>query len=534
MPITKSVRYFVNGTERPGNYALQAGSVVYAEETAMDDRGNTRTFRTNTITVTAPGTASDYTRMQDFNIDRTRVYDFNNTARHVYLPAWEQGWMTVGDPNRVSYTASQSVTLTAGLGPTHTSGRSYYSGSLQCKRPGSATRWGGLVHATRPNAVCAVFSYDDATGKEIDFELTLINGVRAWQPNLWLRRTSGGRVQYGGTRSKVRFPWADRPQRLEAIMSATRCDFYGDGSATPFFTIYPSDYPSDAQWDTTTVCDLFFTIERHESWAGPWDYTQPSEMIVYEALPGLGASSAPAPSPAPAPAPAPVTTGGAPSEVTASRVIAPFNVGQTAARTITHPAATAGNLRVLFVSPDKAAVASLTEGGWTLHASHDTGPGVSGALFSKRAVGGETSIGFTTSNSVVGTAYYTEVRDVNATVPVSTGAKAVINTGTAARTTGEINAGPSDTENQLVLVFASNDSQNNVRTGTSGGWSNDFVEVAGHQRPGTGTASGSGEPFLSVASRVFPTVGTARTTSYTYVGGTADEMLGMLIAINAV
>lgn len=315
MPITSTVRYFVNGTERPGDYALQAGSVVYAEEVVSDGINPPRTFRTNSVTVTAPATAAGYTRIQDFNIDRARVYDFGNTARHIYLPAWEQGFLTVGDPARVAYTADQSITLTAGLGPVHSSGRSYYSGSLQCKRPGSATRWGGLVHATIPNAVCAVFSYDDATGKEVDFELTLHNGVLAYQPNLWLPRTSGGRVQYAGTRPKVRFPWANRPQRLEAIMSANpqRCDFYGDGEL--FFTIYPTDYPSDADWDTTTVCDLFFTIERHESWAGPHDYTKPSEMIVYEALPGL--DTAPAPVPA------------APTNTTAPTIAGTPTVGQT-------------------------------------------------------------------------------------------------------------------------------------------------------------------------------------------------------------
>lgn len=48
---TKSVVYYVNNTQRPANWDIQVGDVLRATETVWDDKGNSRSFDTNSVTV---------------------------------------------------------------------------------------------------------------------------------------------------------------------------------------------------------------------------------------------------------------------------------------------------------------------------------------------------------------------------------------------------------------------------------------------------------------------------------------------------
>lgn len=231
------------------------------------------------------------TPVQTLTIDKAVSYNWG-AKYDIYLPNWGVGPKSMGDPSKVEWQADGSVILKAARGqPAEVSpDRSWYTGSMQV---GSKTDPLNIaaadVHVTDPSAVAAFFGFAD-NQKEVDFELTNLNGVIAWSPGLHMPNGSGGRVS--ATRRTVRrAPWADRIQKLEYRLYADRCDYYCDGVI--FETIYPSDMAAGAVWDVTTPMNLHLEIEEHESWAG-WNYASgKAEMRVYRVGPSSAWNLAP-------------------------------------------------------------------------------------------------------------------------------------------------------------------------------------------------------------------------------------------------
>lgn len=296
---TSTVRYIIDGIERPGSFDLQGGERVYAEETVTDSEGNTRTFTSNTITVGYSALPAGYTAPQDYGVDWGLSYWWDNPALQIFLLNYGVGPNSIGDPTRViRSTTDRSVTLTAGEGPL-TGGKTWRTGAMQIVRQKIAPigSFGAIIHAHQPNAVCALFGYKkvmsaDGTRtlaeKEADFELTKVGSALGWAPNVHLVDANGNRRTPNSSRPKARAPWADRPQKLFArqMTNPHRWEFFCDDVL--FETLTPADYASDVIWDTTTAMDTFLSVEKHGSWAG-WtqaDYDKGAAMTVYAARPG--------------------------------------------------------------------------------------------------------------------------------------------------------------------------------------------------------------------------------------------------------
>ena len=300
---TSTVKYFVNGIERPGSYDLQGNDVVYAVERVEDSAGNVREFTTNTRTVAFSGTPAGFTAMQDLNGDFGLSYWWDNPAINFYLPNYGVGPLSIGDPTRViRSTTDKSITLTAGEGPATADGKTWRTGAMMLRRPQIAGigSFGAIVHAFQPNAVCAIFGYARVTNssgqvireKETDFELTKYE-TYGWNPNFWLYNSSGQRVRPNSSRPKARLPWYDRPQKLVArqLTNPSRVEFWGDDVL--YETLTPADYPAGTIWDTITPMDTFFSVEKHLgpnyfNWAGHQqsDYDKGAAMRVHAAFTG--------------------------------------------------------------------------------------------------------------------------------------------------------------------------------------------------------------------------------------------------------
>ncbi len=227
-------------------------------------------------TVTMP---AGFKPLDSFGIDRAQTMAWGNAALAIYLPTWGVGPESVGKPSLIEYHQDGSATLRAEAGPKDAAtGRTWFTGAMQVNRPKLATgRVGALIHVTDPSAVAAFFGYAD-NGKEIDFELTFLDGMPAWSPAVHMPKTGGGRVS-SSKRVMKRAPLADKPQALEYDLRADRCDFYCDGVI--FETITPADMAAGGTWDTTTGMAQFLSVEHHGAWAG-WDYASgKAAMRVY-------------------------------------------------------------------------------------------------------------------------------------------------------------------------------------------------------------------------------------------------------------
>lgn len=249
------------------------------------------------ITVAAASTAPAvaFPKVTDYNIDTGLTYNFS--AYDAVLPNWGQGPMSVGTPSLVEFQTDGSALLKAErrtAWPTDTT-RSWYTGALQFLSPAHAIgRAGADVHVTDPAAVAAFFAYA-GNSKEIDFELTIANGVIGWAPTVHMPKTGGGSVA-SSLRTMARAPYANRIQRLEYELFADRCEFRCDGVL--FETIRPADMAAGYIWDTTTKMNLHFAVEEHGTWAG-WNYASGhAAMRVYGVTSdALGAVVAPPPAP---------------------------------------------------------------------------------------------------------------------------------------------------------------------------------------------------------------------------------------------
>lgn len=216
---------------------------------------------------------------------------------------------------------------------------------------------------------------------------------------------------------------------------------------------------------------------------------------------------------------------------------APENTLERTSATIalTSPA-TAGNLLLVYASPDKAVASIPAPTGFTLvpGMQHLTGPGVSAALFYKVAAGGEQNITCTHggSNTILFSAAAVELSGASTSSPIDL---SVMNTGntlpgttprTLALTTG---ASTTSGAGQMAVACWSNDSMLNISAATAVGWDNGFTQRADS---GVTTRNGSnGSPALSVATLPITNAGTAVSTTFSYTGGGDDERMGILVTV---
>lgn len=243
--------------------------------------------------------AGGFRRLDGFRLDRALAYPWGKAD--IYLPAWATGPKTMGDPALLDWQADGSVIVNArrGAPSAKDASRSWYSGVMQGQGVlrHARGRIGADIHVTDPGAVAAMFGHAP-NAKEVDFELTFLNGQAGWSPAVHMPRAGGGRAS-SSRRVMRRAPLSGKMQRLEYDLRPDRCDFYCDGEI--FETIWPEDMADGATWDSTTGMDLFFSIEEHDAWAG-WTYASgKAQMRVHAIAPGAAWIETPAKAPLPRP-----------------------------------------------------------------------------------------------------------------------------------------------------------------------------------------------------------------------------------------
>jgi hypothetical protein len=197
--------------------------------------------------------------------------------------------------------------------------------------------------------------------------------------------------------------------------------------------------------------------------------------------------------------------------------------------------ATAGNLILVYSTPDKTAASIPPPTGFTLvpGMQHLTGPGVSGALFYKIAAGGEQSITCTHTgdSTIFFAAAAIELSNVRADAPIDL---SVINIGntkpeldprTLALSTG---TSITSSANQMAVAFWSVDSLNSIDSATSVGWNGGFTA---RTDVGVTTRSAGSQPGLSVATLPVLTQGSTVSTAFSWTGDTDDERMGILVTV---
>lgn len=231
--------------------------------------------------VEVPTLPSGYRKVQDYGIDYMLQQDWGNIRTNIYLPNWQQGPHSVGNPSLIAWNDDGSATIDA-VARLHTpTGKTWQTGALQFNRPKLAKgRAGAIIHVTDPSAVAAFFGHDSKTGKEVDFELTWKDGSAGYAPAVHMRRANG-QMSHSSRRVMARAPLADRPQVLEYDLQADRCDFYCDRIL--FETIRPADMDDPSAWDTTLGMSQHCAIEKHGGWAG-WDYASGKAQMIVHAL----------------------------------------------------------------------------------------------------------------------------------------------------------------------------------------------------------------------------------------------------------
>jgi len=192
-------------------------------------------------------------------------------------------------------------------------------------------------------------------------------------------------------------------------------------------------------------------------------------------------------------------------------------------------AATAGNLLVLGVFPDKTsgAIATPTDFTPVPGASHTTGAGISGALFYKVAAGGEQSVPCTWATGAGVSIAIVEIAGAHLTTPVDQ----VAFGNSASSNARGVAIGPTgacDTDGELAIALWANDSASTTSGSPAPAWTNGFAEIFNH---GVGNApANSSAPAVVVAMKELGAAGTVQTT-FSYPGGSSDENLGFLVTL---
>jgi hypothetical protein len=202
-------------------------------------------------------------------------------------------------------------------------------------------------------------------------------------------------------------------------------------------------------------------------------------------------------------------------------------------------AAIAGNYILVFLAIDKTANGTtslsyetgleiLTNPNTSTALSHTTGSSISGVMFGKVAVGGETSFAFTHSSAVITNGpnlVAIEVENVSAS-PYDRGVLSHDNASGTDDTTLVI--GPTGTTtqaNELAIAFWAVDSVSSVTADV--GFNNSFSHYATYR---TGYTH-NGQPGVAVATKSLTGTGTVTTTA-THTG-TADETLGVIVTLKS-
>jgi len=191
--------------------------------------------------------------------------------------------------------------------------------------------------------------------------------------------------------------------------------------------------------------------------------------------------------------------------------------------------ATPGSLLLLFVMHDKQSSTFEGVSGLTLHKSHTTSNGVGGAVYSKIAQGGETSlsVGITYTGS---STRYVELLllETNASVveavELGTDYAGVTSKGSSATI-----AASADT---LAITTWHNDSATNLNDATSAVFNAGWDDLTGQ---GIGTkypvkSFNSNSPGWAAATRPVSVTG-ALTADFNYIGSVADENMTMLVTL---
>lgn len=188
--------------------------------------------------------------------------------------------------------------------------------------------------------------------------------------------------------------------------------------------------------------------------------------------------------------------------------------------------ATAGNLILLVVAPDKNSGVITQTAGATVTKRHETlDSGVSAAVFSATAAGGEQSFSFTWAGggrrpSAVAMEYARSFisSPFDATITSAS-------SGTGLVTSMNAVAATPQNPNALALAVFLTDTSSNLGTTGSGTWSNGFAQSLFHK---------SGGPAVGIvtATKAIPTPVSVG-TSYSYTGGAADEAMMLLIMLQA-
>lgn len=200
---------------------------------------------------------------------------------------------------------------------------------------------------------------------------------------------------------------------------------------------------------------------------------------------------------------------------------------EATAITVSLPApAAAGSTILVVVAPDKNAGTITQSAGPALPKRHETlDSGVSVAVFSGVAAGGEQTFSFTwTGGTRRPSAVAFEV--TGSYVPSPFDATITnASSGTGLVTSMNAVAATPDNAHALALAVFLTDSSSNLGIETSGTWTNGFAQRLFHK---------SGGPAVGIvaATKVVPTpVSTG--TSYSYTGGAADEAMMVLMMLQA-
>ncbi len=192
--------------------------------------------------------------------------------------------------------------------------------------------------------------------------------------------------------------------------------------------------------------------------------------------------------------------------------------------TTTLPApATAGNLILIAVAPDKAHSAFVAPGDVTLAVAESGEAASNGYIYYKIAVGGETSFVFSwTGASVRPAAYICERQGPFDASPL--GQVASSNSANAAVTTLSTGTTPATTTtNEIAFGFYFNDSATNLETSTSQSWTNSFSEFVSQAVAGSFSSGLVGAELILTATQ------TVETTFEHTAGGTADQACAMVV-----
>ena len=182
----------------------------------------------------------------------------------IVLTTWKGGAGTLGNPALATFPADGSMVLKA-----RDIGGTWNSGVVQMtKRTPSLGRWGWVSSCEKPDAVCAMFTYENGSGAELDFEYIVRNGVYGWQINVHMPKTTGGSGQVRQPIPLVPMTQAEAKKRhlYEIDFRVDECLFFIDGAQVGRIT--PAMLENNCTWKTTARFETFCSVEKHGGWAG--------------------------------------------------------------------------------------------------------------------------------------------------------------------------------------------------------------------------------------------------------------------------